>query len=111
MAPNTPVQDRALEYVEMLDQMEKSKARADMVRGLFSSKSTDREVLKEQFPEYFDHDPFRDARTEGGEIDPDKVDESGLDWATPGDEADDEDISSWIAAREKGSFTATDLTV
>lgn len=104
-APNSPVQDRALDYLVMLDEVERSRSRLDTVKALVTHASFER--VRDQFPEYFD--PYEGAKGEDGEFDIDRLDDSQVDWATAGSEDDDEALSRWIQERESGSFSAADL--
>lgn len=93
----------------MLAEIEKEKARVDMVRGLLTGPLSSLERVKAQFPEYFaPEDPYEAATTESGEFDIDAVDDSKVDWSTPSSPKDDDDISRWISQQESGSVSAAD---
>lgn len=110
VAPNHPVQDRALEILEILDEIDKEKSRVDRVKALLTNQFSTVDLVKAQFPEYFrPEDPFEEAKTEDGGYDIDRVDESKLDWGTPASPDDDDEISRWIAQQETGSISAADM--
>jgi hypothetical protein len=89
------VQDRALEYLDMMDRAEAEERRVDMVKALLVQRTIDVEAIESQFPEYFDNDPFEEAKTPDGEYDIDSIDDSKIDWGVATPEEDDE-ISAWI---------------
>lgn len=110
VAPNHPVQDRALEVLEVLDEISREKGRMDLVRGLLASSTSDFDRVRAQFPEYFTPvDPFEGAKTEEGGYDIDAIDDSDVEWDTPASADVDEDISRWIAEHESGSISAADI--
>lgn len=108
-APNSPVQDRALEILDMLDVVEAQGHRLDSVKiGLLSPLVTE-DRAKSLFPEFYPADPFADALQDDGTYDPSKVDEDEIEYDAPSSPEEDDDISAWISSRESGSFTADDL--
>lgn len=108
MAPNSPVQDRALEILDLIDLFDREKARADRVRELVATGEFDQ--VKAYFPEYFGTDPYEEARDpDTGEIDIDKIDDSRLEWGVP-TEDEDEELERWIREREAGTFTAEEIS-
>jgi hypothetical protein len=104
VAPNSPVQDMALEILVVLDRKEQGQSRFDTVKGLVAI--GDRARVKEQFPEYFD--PFEDIRREDGTYDVEALDDAEVEWTTPTSPDEDADLARWIAQRESGSMTAAD---
>lgn len=103
------MQDRALEILEVLDEIEKEKQRVDMVKSLLATKAADFTLARTQFPEYFaPEDPYEGARNDDGTYDIDAIDEDQIDWATPASPEDDDEISRWIAQQES-SVTASEL--
>jgi hypothetical protein len=90
----------------MLDLIAQKQASLDQVKALWVSSTTDKAELMAQWPEYFD--PMETAKKEDGTYDIDQIDDSKVDWGTPGSEDEDDAISDWIAQRE-GSFTGADL--
>lgn len=107
MAPNSPVQDRAVEVLDMLDHVEQERARFDSVKALLASPLASWDRVKEQFPEYFD--PYESAKQEDGSYDIDQIDDADVEWSTAASPDEDEALSTWIAQRESGSFTGADL--
>lgn len=109
--PNSRVQDRALEILDMVDESAKENARVDMVKALLAQVGLERQdLVVEQFPEYFKRDPFEVAYDEAtGEFDIDKVDPSAVEWQVP-DEAEDADLSAWIAQQERANGGVTTFT-
>ncbi len=105
MAPNSPVQDFALEILSMLDVTERERSRRDMVKRLLVSNEED--MVRSQFPEYF-LSTIEEAFDDQGNFDIDKVDDSQVEWSTASPDEDDE-IGRWIADREAGMYvTAAD---
>lgn len=110
VAPNSPVQDRALEALEVLELIDREKARVDSVKLLASSTQIDWERAPQQFPEYFaPADPFAGAVDEDGTYDPDRVDEDSIAWQAPATPDEDSDISEWIRKHEEASFSAAEM--
>lgn len=105
-APNSVVQDYALEILDMLDESVRETQRIDMVKTLLASVPMER--VKDYFPEYFRPDPLAEAIDPvTGEFDIDKVDDSKIDWQTAGSEDEDADLSAWIEEQERKSGGVT----
>ena len=106
-APNSRVQDRALDYLNMLDEARRQDDRMDMVKGLLATGRT--EEVVHQFPEYFEAEgDISGAYDEAGEFDIDRVDDSKVKWAAPASREEDDEISAWIAQHENTYVTAAD---
>lgn len=108
-APNSPVQDRALEYLLLDERQQKERLRLDEFKRALMVSSVTMERAHTFFPEYFPRDAFTEAQKDDGTYDIDAVDDAKVDWETPRDHYTDDEISAWIAERERGSVTAADL--
>lgn len=99
-APNSLVQDNALDILDMLavvkEQREKRQDGIAEVKALMLTHGYTR--TQEMFPDYFDSTP---PEQDG------QVDEEHLEWDVPSEEVD-EQISRWIAERQAGSFTGSE---
>lgn len=101
-APNNLVQDRALEMLLVLRQIEKEQERGFHLKlALVAHGPFNEERAQALLPEYFPRNPYQEAYTPDGEFDIDKVDDASLDWKVPSSPQEDEDISAWIMARER----------
>jgi hypothetical protein len=95
------LQDQALGVLEVVEEFAAHRRRLDMVKVASAMGAANGDLLKGYFPEYYaPADPFADALDEDGNIDPDRVDETNLDWATPQGEDEDAEIARWIAQQE-----------
>lgn len=108
-APNSVVQDMALEILDMLDETEKENQRIDRVRGLLTLTTMER--VKDFFPEYFRPDPLATAYDEEtGEFDIDAIDPADVEWVVPTSEDEDADLSAWIEEQERQNGGVTTFT-
>jgi hypothetical protein len=108
-APNSRVQDRALEILDMLDERRREIDRIDRVKELLTHIPAD--VVAEQFPEYFAADPFDGAYDpETGAYDPEKVDEELIQWGVAASKTEDDDLSAWIEEQERKNGGITTFT-
>jgi hypothetical protein len=94
----------------MLDLRDEERGRRDMVKALVAQSADNvLEETKFQFPEYFEIDPFEQAKTEDGTYDIDRIDDSAVDWATAGSAEEDEALSRLIEEMESGSVGADEF--
>lgn len=100
MAPNSAVQDTALELLDMLEITEEfresNRQRLDSARALVMSHGY--EATRAMFPDLFAPVPMGQ---EGSEED------AETEWSVPTPEQDEE-ISRWIAEQQVGSFTGSE---
>jgi len=111
VAPNSPVQDRALALLLVHHRVEQARRDTDSLKRTLMGIPVDQvsDVLRRFFPEYLpEADPFEKAKREDGTYDIDAIDPSEIKWSVPDPDTDAE-ISAWIAAAERGSMSAADL--
>lgn len=111
-APNSPVQDLALQILMLLKTKTDEERKVDGIRAAILVADPTKEEIRRVYPEYFPTDAeeaFADAYDEHGEFDIDRVDDSKIDWATEVTPEEDEDLSRWIAERERGQVTLAEL--
>lgn len=112
-APNSRVQDRALEFLSMLDARERRTQRLDSVRlAVLSSPLQWAELeprLRWLFPEYLSPEAaYRKAKKDDGSYDIDKVDDGSVEWLTPASADEDAEISAWIEQNLRGTAVLSD---
>lgn len=110
-APNSQVQDSALQILDMVDEGRKEDLRVDMVKGLLAlAGPAQQSEVARLFPEYVKDDPYQEAYTQSGEFDIDKVDDATVEWSVASKDQDEE-LSRWISEQERAggvTFTAED---
>lgn len=103
VAPNSPVQDLALQFLALDEARYREQERYEDVRRLMVSNAI--ENVHRYFPEYFPAD-FEEQlayakATKDGTFRPELLDDSALEWRAEGITAEEDDeISRWVKDRE-----------
>jgi hypothetical protein len=114
VAPNSPVQDLAIQILALLEAKEREVEKVDHIRRLLLDHSL--VDVYRVFPEFVPADfaeqmAFAKAHQPDGTFDPELLDDSALSWRAEGiDKDEDDEITRWIKDREgQLSLSTTDL--
>ena len=104
------VQSVAVEMLYLLDQKSKGSEKVDNLRLAIAGNHPER--LRAIFPEWFpksNTEAFKEAIRPDGTVDPDKVDESQIEWDVPKTKEEKDRLERWIAEHSKGQVRNTTL--